>query len=205
MTALKIIDTDSSWEVFLFVGDNAISMAGCVIVVVCNLIAVRFSDDAGTAVKVDCIRAIFVNHFKNLISPCCIKFVIWIAVWQIAVRLKRKGRTIINFIFRIVDVSLIVCRHKPSPQPLMVECGNQFNIALSKGFCTLTKDIAVRTTIDTVDWIHRAVPHREVIGMLGDRAGIACSAFDNQIGPFFRIEGFSFHHWDKVFVTEIVQ
>ena len=36
MTALKIIDTDSSWEVFLFVGDNAISMAGCVIVVVCN-------------------------------------------------------------------------------------------------------------------------------------------------------------------------
>ncbi len=163
-------------------------MSGGMIVVIGNLITVGFSDDAGAAVKIDGIRAIFVDNLKHLVSPGGVEFVIWITVWQIAVCLKRECRTVVNLVLRIVYISLIIGGHKPAPQPLMMEGGNQLNVTFAKGFRTFAKDIAMGSTVDTVDGIYIAVPHGKIVGMLGDRTSIAGTAFYNQISPFLRIK-----------------
>ena len=205
MTQLQIVYTDSKWKIFLLVGDDAILVTSSVIIVIGNLITIRFPDDAGTAVKVDGIRAVFVDDLKYLVTPGCIELVIRITIWQVTVCLEWKSRTIVNLVLWLVDIGFIVGRHKPAPQPLMVEGSNQLNIMLTKGFCAFAKDIAMRTAVHTVDGIYIAVPHGKVVGMFGDRTGIAGATFFNKVGPFLRVKGFALHHWNKILVAKIMQ
>ena len=128
--AFQILYTAADRKILLFIGQNAVGTG--FVEMTDDLAFIGGTDNVGAAVKIQSVRSILVNYFQNLVAPDSIERCVRQTIGHVSVGFQRQGRTIKNFVGRIIDIRLRIGGHEPSPEPLVMKGRERTNITLSQ-------------------------------------------------------------------------